>query len=374
MIRSIASSNDGRGGQGDDRDPRDHDLVEAPVAELDDRVDHLLLLGLEDPLLAAALDDQPQLLGGDLGLGRDVGAERARDRARRRGQQGDDRAGRCGRGCRPVRASPSANASGWASASVLGTSSPNTIVNSDSRIVTTSRPSDAGVARAHADVDQQVGEAGREAHAGERRGEEADERDGRAGSTARNRPGSLVRRRTRAGTAAALVDASAPRGSGGATRARSRRRRSTPFRRTSRTMIPSSKRVSPIRRRRPRLRVRTGRRCPDRVSCRRPEAGLADAGRHADGELARGARPWSRRRRRRSRDPSPSVTGARSIVSTPRNTPSPIVVRCLDDAVVVGGDRAGARRSSPRRPRRRRGSSCGAGGRASPRRLFLISA
>ena len=60
----------GRGRQGDDRDPRDHDLVDPPVAELDDRVDHLLLLGLEDPLLAAALDDQPQLLGGDLRLGR----------------------------------------------------------------------------------------------------------------------------------------------------------------------------------------------------------------------------------------------------------------------------------------------------------------
>src|SRR5439155_1435154 len=38
----------GRRGQRDDRDPRDHDLVEAPLAELDDRVDHLLLLGLED--------------------------------------------------------------------------------------------------------------------------------------------------------------------------------------------------------------------------------------------------------------------------------------------------------------------------------------
>ena len=37
--------------------------MDAPVAELDDRVDHLLLLGLEDPLLAAALDDQAQLLG-----------------------------------------------------------------------------------------------------------------------------------------------------------------------------------------------------------------------------------------------------------------------------------------------------------------------
>ncbi len=53
-----------------DRDARDHDLVDAPLAELDDRVDHLLLLGLEDALLAAALDDQAELLGGDLRLAR----------------------------------------------------------------------------------------------------------------------------------------------------------------------------------------------------------------------------------------------------------------------------------------------------------------
>ena len=37
--------------------------MEAALAELDDRVDHLLLLGLEDALLAAALDDQAELLG-----------------------------------------------------------------------------------------------------------------------------------------------------------------------------------------------------------------------------------------------------------------------------------------------------------------------
>jgi hypothetical protein len=42
--------------------------VDAPLTELDDRVDHLLLLGLEDALLAAALHDQLQLLRADLGL------------------------------------------------------------------------------------------------------------------------------------------------------------------------------------------------------------------------------------------------------------------------------------------------------------------
>ena len=49
---------------------RDHDLVDAALAELDDRVDHLLLLGLEDALLAATLDEQLELLGRDLASGR----------------------------------------------------------------------------------------------------------------------------------------------------------------------------------------------------------------------------------------------------------------------------------------------------------------
>ena len=68
-IRSIASSRWRPTGRAIDVDARHHDLVDAPVAELDDRADHLLLLGLEDALLAAALDDQAQLLGRDLGLG-----------------------------------------------------------------------------------------------------------------------------------------------------------------------------------------------------------------------------------------------------------------------------------------------------------------
>ena len=50
-------------GERDHRDPRHHDLVDALVAELDDRLDHLLLLGLEDPLLAAPLDQDRELLG-----------------------------------------------------------------------------------------------------------------------------------------------------------------------------------------------------------------------------------------------------------------------------------------------------------------------
>ena len=63
MTVSIASLHRGVGGQRHHRDARDHDLVDALVAELDDRVDHLLLLGLEDALLAAALDEDLELLG-----------------------------------------------------------------------------------------------------------------------------------------------------------------------------------------------------------------------------------------------------------------------------------------------------------------------
>ena len=54
---------------------RDHHLVHALLAELDDRVDHLLLLGLEDALLATLLDDQAQLLRADPFVGRHVGPE-----------------------------------------------------------------------------------------------------------------------------------------------------------------------------------------------------------------------------------------------------------------------------------------------------------
>ncbi len=47
-----------------DVDARDHDLVHAALAQLDDRADHLLFLGLQDALLAAALHDQLELIGG----------------------------------------------------------------------------------------------------------------------------------------------------------------------------------------------------------------------------------------------------------------------------------------------------------------------
>ena len=92
MTVSMASSIEARRRQRDHRDARDHDLVDALVAELDDRVDHLLFLGLEDALLAALLDDQAQLLGADPLVGRDVGAEQPADPAGRPGQEADERA------------------------------------------------------------------------------------------------------------------------------------------------------------------------------------------------------------------------------------------------------------------------------------------
>ena len=67
----------GRGVQRDDGDARHHDFVETVFAELDDRMDHLLLFGFENALFASPFDDQHQLLCADLGLGPNLGAEQA---------------------------------------------------------------------------------------------------------------------------------------------------------------------------------------------------------------------------------------------------------------------------------------------------------
>ena len=48
---------------GADADARDHDLVDRLVPELDDPVDHLLLLLLDVALLGAGLDEDLELLG-----------------------------------------------------------------------------------------------------------------------------------------------------------------------------------------------------------------------------------------------------------------------------------------------------------------------
>ena len=74
-------------GQCLDRDARNHHLVDALLPELEHRADHLLLLGLDDPLLAAALDEDHQLLGRDTLLLLLADAEKARCRVRQRGQE-----------------------------------------------------------------------------------------------------------------------------------------------------------------------------------------------------------------------------------------------------------------------------------------------
>ena len=87
MTVSIASLERRVGGEADHRDARDHHLVDALVAELDDRVDHLLLLGLEDALLAATLDEDLELLGAHHARVRLACAEQPRDAVGDRGEE-----------------------------------------------------------------------------------------------------------------------------------------------------------------------------------------------------------------------------------------------------------------------------------------------
>ena len=110
--------------------------MDALVAELDDRLDHLLLLGLEDPLLAAALDEERQLLGAHHVVRLVAGAEHPGDRVGDRGQRGHERTQDRGAGRSMKPLSRSANCSVWARARLLGTSSPKTIVNRLSSRVT----------------------------------------------------------------------------------------------------------------------------------------------------------------------------------------------------------------------------------------------
>ena len=154
-----------------------------------------------------------------------------------------------GRKMRPMtstgRARASENASGCASASDLGTSSPKTIVNSESRIVTVIRPmAPARSGDMPTDTSRSARRAARLTPA------KADARKPMnviaSWMTARNRPGSLVRRRTRPAPRRPSSISWSTRLGRSETRAISAATK-TPLRRTSRTMIPSSMRVSPIR-------------------------------------------------------------------------------------------------------------------------------
>src|ERR1035437_1442111 len=69
----------GRDRQGRHVGPRDHDLMDAAAAQLDDGADHLLFLSLEDAGLPSPLDDELQLFCVDLSLAGNVGPEATGD-------------------------------------------------------------------------------------------------------------------------------------------------------------------------------------------------------------------------------------------------------------------------------------------------------
>ena len=124
------------GGQRRHRRSRHHHLVDAPVAELDDRGDHLLFFRLQDPLLAAAPDQELELLRAHCRLADLIAPQQARDGVRGAGQEPDER-GQDPKLDSTKPLSVSAKRSVCARARLLGTSSPKTIVNSDSSSVTT---------------------------------------------------------------------------------------------------------------------------------------------------------------------------------------------------------------------------------------------
>ena len=259
--------------------------MEAALAELDDRVDHLLLLGLEDALLAAALDDQAELLGADLGLVRDVRAEEPGDRPRsspvRTAISGPRTRARKSIGTDRT----SANRSGLARARVFGTSSAKMIVNRARMTVTTTRASVVGVALARArrppgTSSSCVDEADR----GVGRGEEADDRQ--AELRDREEPARVLEQAAdAAGAGRCPPRRAARRGCGGSRRARSRPRRRSP-RGGSAGRGPGCRALSRLRRRGVAVGARRG---GASVAARPASAGsrLAHPGRHPDRELAR---------------------------------------------------------------------------------------
>ena len=368
MTVSIASSIVGARRQRDHRDARDHDLVDALVAELDDRVDHLLLLGLEDPLLAAALDDQAQLLGADPRLAprrrrRSSPADRARDRPVR---NADERAEDAREERRSSRLRRERDALGVGQARALGHELAEDDREQRQQTVTMTRASAVAVhVLERPDAVEQLRQAVGQADRGEGRGEEAEEGDPDLDDG--EEP-------------AGLVDAGA--GPGARRALPSSTSCSTRLRRIVTSAISAADEEP----------VEQGQdddddELEDVVHAARPSvAGRRRRSGGGFGAVARGSAPaprpracrparrGSRPRRRRSAPRRRSSRGATIIVSTPMNAPSPIVVAVLARAVVVGGDRAGADVDAARRSRRRRGSSCGAASSPAPRRVFLSSA
>ena len=178
MTVSMASSIRGVGRQGDDGDARDHDLVDALVAELDDRVDHLLLLGLEDALLAALLDDEPELLGADPLLGGTSAPNRRLIAPGHARQERDERAEAPGRGRRSRARTAERDALGVGEPDLLGHELAEDDREDGQDAGHDEQGDDPGVRRAGAAMPSSDGlEPDAQADGREGRGEEADERD-----------------------------------------------------------------------------------------------------------------------------------------------------------------------------------------------------
>ena len=219
----------------------------------------------------------------------------------------------------------------------LGTSSPKTIVNSATRAVTTSSAMTPAWRREDGIAAKQALEVGDDAGAGERRGEEADERD----ADLDRRPGSgraeLTSRLTRR----------APR-LPSSTSCSIRVRRT----RTSEYSAATNRPLSRMSRAMMRISTAIG---YSVSSVARLRSALADARRHADGQLARRHVLGDHRagagvgaladRQRRAQD---GVRADERAVADDRLVLAP--------PVVVGGDGARRRCSRPRRSRRRPGS------------------
>ena len=158
-----------------DVDARDHHLVDAALAQLQHRADHLLLLRLDDALLPAALHEDHQLVGRDPVAIDVLDPEQPRDHGGEPGEQPHDGREDAAQDLDRAARTAIAYRSAWASASVLGTSSPKTIVTrltsrvTSSSAMTPAEPPEQRLERAL--------EARRDARARERGGEEADERD-----------------------------------------------------------------------------------------------------------------------------------------------------------------------------------------------------
>ncbi len=159
-----------------DVDARHHHLVHALLSQLEHGADHLLLLGLDDALFAAALDEDHQLLGRHPLLVLLADAEESRRRVGQRGQQphqrSEDAAEEIDR-----RREDECQALRVGERDGRGTSSPKTIVISATINVTIRRAMTPAELASDGMSSSRALEVVDDARPGEGGGEEADERD-----------------------------------------------------------------------------------------------------------------------------------------------------------------------------------------------------